>query len=411
MTQIMTNGRAKSAYELLKTRNFALDMTRGNPCKKQLALSDKIRERGFIETSGGIDCRNYGRLEGLPEMREWFGKYFDMPPGNVLALGNSSLALMHDVLLQSLVRGVSDGRSWHLPNLPPKFLCPVPGYDRHFNICELYGIAMQPVKLREDGPDMDEVEEAVRKDPSIVGIWCVPKYSNPKGTTYSKQAVHRLAKMETANPAFRIFWDNAYAVHDLTDEPPQLENIFRVCKAHGNPDRVFVFGSTSKITFAGAGVAAFAASERNVKWFLQGLRVQTIGPDKLNQLQHVRFLPTMGLVRRHMKLHREILAPKFAAVMQTLDQYLGHSEIATWTNPRGGYFVSFDVKPGCAKRVVELADQAGVKLTPAGATFPYRKDPLDSNIRIAPSFPGEDEIRKAMEVLAISTLVAVAEKS
>jgi len=324
--------------------------------------------------------------------------------------GNASLALMFDTVARAMSHGVpgSAGPWGRLPAV--RFVCPCPGYDRHFALLEHFGIEMLPVRMLADGPDMDAVEELCAGDDAVKGIFCVPKYSNPTGVTYCDEVVDRLATMKTAAQDFRIFWDNAYAVHDLTDSPPVLKNILESCAAAGNPDRAYVFGSTSKITFAGAGVCAMAASEANMAQVRKHLSLQTIGPDKLNQLRHVRFLRDMDGIRAHMRKHAEILRPKFAAVHEVFESALGGKGVAEWTDPQGGYFISLDTMEGCARAVVRMAADAGVKLTPAGATYPYGRDPHDRNIRIAPTLPPLQEVRRAMEVVAVCVELAAVRK-
>ena len=400
----------RAEYDAFRARGLALDMTRGKPCAEQLDLS-----LGLLDCLGrdyraadGTDCRNYGVLEGLPEARALFAELLDVQPGEVVVGGNSSLAMMHDVIVQALLKGTTGGPAWH--GQKPKFLCPSPGYDRHFAICERYGIDMIPVAMNADGPDMDEVERLVASDASVKGMWCVPRYSNPGGVVYAKAVVERLAAMKTA-PDFRILWDNAYAVHHLVDAPPPLANLLAACAAAGNPDRAIVFTSTSKITFAGAGVAALASSVANVRNIVAGLSIQTIGHDKLNQLRHVRFFKDAAGIAAHMKKHAAILKPKFDAVTAILAERLGGKGVATWSDPKGGYFVSLDTPDGCAAKVVKMADEAGVKLTKAGATYPYGKDPRDRNIRLAPSFPPLGQVRQAMELVAICVEIAALERA
>ncbi len=395
-------------YEGVKALNLRLDMTRGKPSPEQLALSAELLDIKEFKAADGADCRNYGGLEGLPEARQLFADYLEATPPEVIVGGNSSLALMHDVIVQAMIRGIL-GKPWVADGGVPVFLCPVPGYDRHFAICQRYGIKMITVAMDDAGPDMERVEDWV-KNPNTVGIWCVPKYSNPTGITYNDEVVRRLASMQTGNPNFRIFWDNAYAVHELATTSESLLNIREECKKVGTENRVLVFGSTSKITFSGAGVSAVAMSKANLDWFKTGLQVQTIGPDKLNQLRHVRFLRDMSGIRAHMLSHRQILAPKFIAANRMLFQRLGNKGIAGWTQPYGGYFISIKVQQGCAKRVVELAGEVGVKLTPAGATYPYGINQMDDNIRIAPSFPSVDEVTMAMDVVALCVEIASYEK-
>jgi len=392
----------KQRFEQFREENLALDMTRGKPCPDQLDLSldmlTKITPDDFKSPSG-MDTRNYGGLDGLPEAKAFFAEYLGVATDEVIVGGNSSLALMHDTVVNALLHGVPDStEAWSkLPKV--KFLCPSPGYDRHFAICEHKGIDMIPIPYTDNGPDMAEVEILAGSDDSIRGIWCVPKYSNPTGITYSSETVKKLAGMKTAAADFRIFWDNAYAVHDLGEETEPLENILSDCKEAGNPNRVFMFGSTSKISFAGAGLSAMAGSSANMEWMKLHLSKQTIGYDKINQLRHLRFFPNMQTLHAHMKKHASIIRPKFEAVDQKLTEALGMHDIATWSNPRGGYFISLDTLPHCAQNVVKMAASVGVKLTSAGATFPYGKDPKDQNIRIAPTLPSLDEIEKAMDVV------------
>lgn len=397
-------------YEELRARGLDLDMTRGKPCPAQLDLSADllhILTKEDYRAADGTDCRNYGVLEGLPEARQLFADILGVPAANVLAGGNSSLNLMHDTIVQALLRPLPGAAT---PWRGIKFLCPSPGYDRHFGICEYLGIEMLTVEMGDDGPDMDEVERLVAADATIKGIWCVPRYSNPTGVTYSEAVVRRLAAMPTAAPDFRVFWDNAYAVHHLDDAPEPLADIMRASAAAGNEDRVFQFTSTSKITFAGAGISAIAASAANLQWLKQGMTFQTIGPDKLSQLRHVRLLGNETEVAQHMRRHAAILRPKFAAVGAILQRELGGTGVATWSQPRGGYFVSVDTLDGCAAEVVAMAGAAGVKLTKAGATFPYGKDPRDRNIRLAPSMPSQAEIEQAMELFAVCVLRASVQK-
>jgi DNA-binding transcriptional MocR family regulator len=398
--------RLERRFEEFRARRLSLDMTRGKPCAEQLDLSIGLLDclgRDY-RAEDGTDCRNYGLLEGLPEARRLFAEYLGVSPEEIIVAGNSSLALMHDAIVQALLRGVPGGAGPWLRQGPVRFLCPCPGYDRHFAICERYGIEMIPVPMTDRGPAIEEVEELARTDPSIRAIWCVPRYSNPTGITYAEDVVERLAEMPTAASDFRILWDNAYAVHHLTDRPEPLKNVLAACKAAGNPDRVWIFGSTSKVSFAGAGVAMFGSSRTNVSWFLEGLSKQTIGPDKLNQLRHVRFFKDLAGIEAHMKKHAAILRPKFEIVAEVFERELAGTGVARWSRPKGGYFVSLDTLDGCAREVVAMAAQAGVKLTPAGATFPYGRDPRDRNIRIAPTVPSTAEIREAMEIVAIAVL-------
>lgn len=400
----------RAEYEAIKAQNLALDMTRGKPCGEQLDLAAGMLDclgRDF-KAADGTDCRNYGVLEGIPEARALFAELLEVAPSEVIVGGNSSLALMHDAIVQALLKGTEEGAAPWLGQGKVKFLCPSPGYDRHFFICERYGIEMIPVAWRDDGPDMDAVERHVRADPQIKAIWIVPRYNNPTGAVCSEETVERLARMPAA-PDFRILWDNAYAVHHLVDDPPPLANMLRACRAAGHPDRPLIFASTSKISFAGAGVGVIAASEANVRRLLAGLGIQTIGHDKLNQLRHVRFFRDAAGIAAHMRKHAAILTPKFTAVTEILTRRLGGKGIATWSTPQGGYFISLDVADGRAKRVVALAGEAGVKLTKAGAAFPYGDDPRDRNIRLAPSFPTLPQIRQAIELVAICVELASAE--
>jgi len=391
-------------YQDFQSRNLKLDMTRGKPCPEQLDLSLEMLECVKAEhysTLVGEDYRNYGGLDGIVEAKKLFSRYLDVRPDEIIIGGNSSLNMMHDTIMSAMVQGVVDSEvPWgKLPNI--KFLCPSPGYDRHFSICEYLQIEMIPVGMKEDGPDMDTVEKNVVEDETIKGMWCVPKYSNPTGITYSDEVVDRLANMKTKAKDFRIFWDNSYAVHHLTDAPVQLKNILPACEQAENSERVFIFGSTSKITFAGAGVAMLAGSKKNMEFRKKQISFQTIGPDKLNQLRHVRFFRDLEGIKKHMKKHAAILKPKFDAVQTILEKELGDNNIAKWSQTDGGYFVSLDTLDDCAKSVVEMAAEGGVKLTPAGATFPYRRDPRNRNIRIAPSFPPVEDVVLAMELLAI----------
>jgi len=391
-------------YENFKARNLSLDMTRGKPSPEQLDLAMGMLDPQICrqyETAAGADCRNYGGLEGISEARSLFAAYLEVAADEIIIGNNASLKMMHDTVMGGLVYGMVDSEEpWgRLPEI--KFLCPSPGYDRHFSICEYLHIEMIPIAMDENGPDMDTVEQLVSKDASIKGMWCVPRYSNPTGITYSDAVVDRLASMATKANDFRIFCDNAYAAHHLTDSPTPLKNILTACKEAGNPERVILFGSTSKISFAGAGVAMMAASRKNIDFLLNKLKFQTIGPNKLNQLRHVLFFKDLAGLAGHMKKHAAILKPKFKAVLDVLDTELADTNIASWSRPQGGYFICIDTMDHCAKAVVDMAAGAGVKLTPAGATFPYGKDPRDRNIRIAPSFPSADDVRTAMELVCI----------
>jgi aspartate/methionine/tyrosine aminotransferase len=414
-------------YEALKSKQLRLNLTRGKPSAAQLDLSAELLTLpGSAFTSqDGSDCRNYGGLQGLPEARRLFSGMLGAPAEQVVVTNNSSLALMHDVVVFAMLKGTCDGTApWSEQILgdmsaepvgSPRyqgiaFLCPVPGYDRHYTICAEYGIRMIPVALRDDGPDMDEVEALVARDASIKGMWCVPKYSNPTGTVYSDAVIERLAAMKTAAADFRLFWDNAYAVHHLTEERVEIANILELCAKHGHANRAFVFASTSKITLAGAGLALFAASKENVKWLLARMTPQTIGPDKLNQLRHVRFLKDEAGIAALMERHRAVIAPKFNRVLQIFAERLGHLPQVTWTRPKGGYFITLEVPNDCARRVVGLAKDAGIELTPAGATYPHGEDKEDRTIRIAPTYPELSEVEAAAEGVAMCVQLAYAEK-
>ncbi|MFF7411843.1 aminotransferase class I/II-fold pyridoxal phosphate-dependent enzyme [Streptomyces lydicus] len=401
LTEVLA--RARQEYQDLTARGLSLNLTRGKPAPEQLDLSEELLSlpRGVHTSADGTDVRNYGGLQGLPELREIFAEVLQVPAGQLLAAGNSSLELMHDCLVHALLGVLPGATSRWVEQERIAFLCPVPGYDRHFALCERFGIDMIPVPMTAEGPDMDVVEQLVAEDPTVKGIWCVPKYSNPDGTCYSDATVARLASMNTAAPDFRIFWDNAYAAHHLTDEPVEIAGLLAACDEAGNSDRAFVFGSSSKITMAGAGVAFFGSSPANLKWLLGHNAKRSIGPDKVNQLRHVQFLRDADGVRKHMERQRALLQPKFEAVARILDAELGGTGLATWTAPKGGYFVTLEVPDGCAKEVVRRATEAGIALTPAGATHPYGNDPRDAVIRIAPSYPSLTELELALEGLAV----------
>ncbi len=404
-------------YAELQARNLTLDLTRGKPSAEQLDLSNAMLALpgdtpGSYLDATGTDTRNYGGLHGLPELRAIFGELLGLPVPNLIAGNNASLELMHDVIVFSLLHGgVDSPRPWieEVASSGLKFLCPAPGYDRHFAITESFGIEMIPVPMLEEGPDVDLIEELVAADPAIKGMWCVPVFGNPTGVTYSWEVTRRLVQMRTAAPDFRLFWDNAYAVHTLTHESVPNIDIVGLAATAGNPNRPYVFASTSKITFAGAGVSFFGGSLGNIAWYLQHAEKKTIGPDKVNQLRHVRFFGDADGVRLHMQRHQALLAPKFAAVAEILDDRLSASKIASWTDPKGGYFVSLDVWPGTAKRTVALAKDAGIAVTAAGASFPYKKDPDDKNIRIAPTYPSLPDLRVAIDGLATCALLAATE--
>lgn len=404
-------------YDEIKRNNYALDLTRGKPGKAQLDLTmgmlGVITNAEDCRSEDGLDCRNYGVLDGLPETKRLFSELLDIPAENILVAGNSSLNLMYDSVIRAMHFGVyGSPRPWGLER-KVKFLCPVPGYDRHFAVCESLGIEMIPIRMTAEGPDMDVVEELVRNDASIKGIWCVPKYSNPTGITYSDDVVRRMAALEPKAPDFRIFWDNAYSVHDLyPDDKDEVLNIFQEARKLGpaSENMIMYFASTSKITFPGSGVAILAASKDNLNQIKGLMTFQTIGYDKINQMRHVKYFGSAAAVREHMEHHAAILRPKFDIVCDTLERELGGLGIAKWSRPKGGYFISLDVAPGCARRVYELCCDAGVKLTEAGATYPYHRDPEDRNLRIAPSCPDDDELQLAIDILCVCVKLAACEK-
>jgi len=402
----------RQRYDAFAGRGVKLNLTRGKPSPAQLDLSNALLSLpGAADyMSGTIDTRNYGELVGLPELRAVLAPVFGVTPDRLIVGENASLSLMHDSVAFSMLKGNCDSERPWSKEARIAFLCPVPGYDRHFSICQEFGIEMIPVPMNEDGPDMDVVEKLVAADPQIRGMWCVPKYSNPTGAVYSNATIERLAKMKTAARDFRLFWDNAYAVHHLTPERIEIANIDEACIKHGNPNRAFIYGSTSKVTFAGAGVGVFGGSKDNVAWYLKRIEKRTIGGDKVNQLRHLRLLKNSDGIAALMDRHRVILAPKFDKVLDTLDEHLGNSGVARWTRPKGGYFISLDVLDGCARHVVKLAKEAGVELTPAGATHPLGNDPHDRTIRIAPSFPDLPEVAQAAEGVVLAVLLAATEK-
>jgi DNA-binding transcriptional MocR family regulator len=405
------HARHQQDYAALQAMELALDLTRGKPSGEQLDLSNALlRLPGDdYRDAEGTDIRNYGGLHGLPELRAIFGELLGVAVPNLIAGNNASLELMHDVIVFSMLYGGADSsRPWK-DEARVKFLCPVPGYDRHFAITETMGIEMIPVPMHDDGPDVDLIEELVAVDPAIKGMWAVPVFANPTGVTYSWETVRRLVQMHTAADDFRLFWDNAYAVHTLTLDFVRQVDVLGLAAAAGNPNRPYVFASTSKITFAGAGVSFFGGSLGNIAWYLQYAGKKSIGPDKVNQLRHLRFFGDADGVRLHMRRHQQLLAPKFALVLEILDKRLGTSKVASWTEPKGGYFVSLDVLPGTARRAVALARDAGIAVTEAGASFPYRKDPDDKNIRIAPTFPSIPDLRNAIDGLATCVLLAATE--
>ena len=404
----------KKEYKKVQAMDMQLNMSRGIPCIDQLDLSmgmmDVLDSSSDLTCEDGTDCRNYGQLTGIEEARELLGDMMENNPKDIIIYGNSSLNVMFDTISRVWTHGVMGNTPWcRLPEV--KFLCPVPGYDRHFAITEYFGIKMIPVPMTPTGPDMNIVEKLVSEDETIKGIWCVPKYSNPQGIAYSDETVRRFARLKPAAPDFRIFWDNAYGMHHLYDDHQDyLIEILAECKRAGNPDLVYKFASTSKITFPGSGIAAVATSPNNMVDFVATLKYQTIGHDKVNQLRHVRFFGDIHGMVEHMRKHAAIIRPKFEMVENTLKKNLGQLNIGTWTEPRGGYFILFDSLPGCAKEIVALMKKAGVIMTPAGATWPYGKDPNDSNIRIAPTYPTLSELQTAMETFTLCVRIASAKK-
>ena len=401
-------------FQEIKGVGLKLDMSRGKPSKEQLNLTngmlDVLKGDSDMNCESGIDCRNYGIMDGIPEARRLFAEMSEVPEENILVYGNSSLNVMFDTIARAMYMGICGHTPWgKLEKV--KFLCPVPGYDRHFGITEFFGIEMIPVPLLATGPDMDLVEQLVSEDASVKGIWCVPKYSNPTGISYSDETVRRFAQLKPAAPDFRIFWDNAYTIHHLYDnDQDEILPIFSECQKAGNEDLVYQFISTSKVSFPGSGIAVMAASKANLADAKKAMSYQTIGHDKLNQLRHVRFFRDMDGVREHMKKHAAILRPKFETVLSVLETELGGLEIASWVKPKGGYFISFDALDGCAKKIVARTKDAGVIMTGAGATFPYGKDPKDSNIRIAPSFPTPEELEQAAKIFVLSVKLVSLEK-
>lgn len=400
-------------YEAAKAKGLKLDMSRGKPSPAQLDVSNEMldivnSETGCVSDSG-TDCRNYGIMEGIPEARQLMGDFLRVPKENVFVCGNASLNIMYDCVSSAMLFGVMGSTPWcHLDKV--KFLCPVPGYDRHFKITELMGIEMINIPMTENGPDMDMVEKLVSSDSSIKGIWCVPKYSNPQGIVYSDETVKRFAALKPAAKDFRIYWDNAYALHYIYDENIEIPEILSECAKAGNPDLVYEFCSTSKISFAGGGISAIASSEANLKWISKRMNVETISYDKINQLRHARYFKNGDGLRAHMRKHAEFLRPKFDVVLETLDRELTGLGAGSWMKPMGGYFISFDAVPGCAKAIVNKCKEAGVVLTGAGATYPYGKDPDDSNIRIAPSYPTLEELKQAAELFTLCAKLATVEK-
>lgn len=399
-------------YNAFKAQNLKLDMTRGKPCAEQLDISMDILDipaKELRKAADGTDCFNYGVLDGIHEAKALFAEMLEVNTDEIIVGGNSSLNLMYDTIARAMSLGILGNTPWSKLD-GVKFLCPSPGYDRHFAICELFGIEMITVDMKQDGPDMDTVEKLVSEDESIKGIWCVPKYSNPDGITYTDEVVNRFANLKPKAKDFRIFWDNAYCVHHLSENPDKLKNILKACKDAGNENMVYIFSSTSKISFPGAGVAVMATSTENLKGIKKSLTIQTIGHDKINQLRHAKYFKNLEGINTHMKKHAGILEPKFNTVLQILQEELGGKDIASWNKPNGGYFVSLNTLDNCAKEVAKLAGEAGVALTKAGATFPYGNDPRDRNLRIAPTMPPVEELKKAIEVLAICVQLVSASK-
>ena len=401
-------------FEEVKGKRLNLDMSRGKPAAAQLDLAmgmmDVLNSQTSLVCQEGVDCRNYGVLDGIREAKQLLADMMEVPKDNIVIFGNSTLNIMYDTIARSMTHGVMGSTPWcKLDKV--KFLCPVPGYDRHFAITEHFGIEMINVPMTKDGPDMDIVEELVSKDASIKGIWCVPKYSNPQGITYSRYTVQRFARLKPAAEDFRIFWDNAYGIHHLyEDKRDWLPEILLQCKMEGNPHMVYKFTSTSKVSFPGSGLAAMAASTENLVAIREQMKIQTIGHDKLNQLRHARFYKDIHGMVEHMRKHADILRPKFEAVLDVLDRELSGLEIGSWMHPRGGYFISFDSLEGCAKAIVAKAKEAGLIMTPAGATFPYGNDPKDSNIRIAPSYPTPEELAIATDIFVLSVKLVSIDK-
>ena len=401
-------------YAEAKAKGLALDMSRGKPSAKQLDVSlgllDTINSSSDLKSLDGTDCRNYGVLDGIPEAKKLMADMMGTTPDHVIVYGNASLNIMYDQISRAYTHGILGNTPWCKLD-KAKFLCPVPGYDRHFAITERFGIEMINIPMSESGPDMGMVEEYVSKDASVKGIWCVPKYSNPQGYTYSEETVKRMAALKPAAEDFRIFWDNAYVIHDLYDDnKDEIADIISECEKAGNPDMVFEFASTSKVSFPGSGIAALATSANNIADIKKQLTIQTIGHDKLNQLRHVRFFKDINGLKEHMRKHAEFMRPKFEAVESVLEEELGGLGIGSWTEPKGGYFISFEAMDGCAKAIVAKCKEAGVKLTGAGATFPYGKDPKDSNIRIAPSFPTPEEMKQAADLFVLCVKLVSVEK-
>jgi DNA-binding transcriptional MocR family regulator len=397
-------------YTRIQQSGLNLNLTRGKPSADQLDLSNTLDGilNGDYSNASGTDLRNYGGLDGIPEAKTLFADVFGLAADEIMIGGNSSLTLMYFAVQTALQHGLSGSDSaWNKDGKTIKFLAPVPGYDRHFSVCEHLGIELVPVAMNNDGPDMDQVENLLRADPQIKGMWCVPRFSNPTGIVYSDEVVARMAKLATlAEPDFLLFWDNAYAVHSIEEGAPELANIMDACKAEGTESSLLIFGSTSKVTFAGAGMAFVASSPANLSSLKKHFAFSSIGPDKVNQMRHVKFLKNNAGIQQHMAAHAALLKPRFDAVISRLREHLADTGMGEWTEPKGGYFISFDTLPGLAKEVVRLASEAGVELTPAGATFPYGNDPKDRNIRIAPSFPTLNDIEQAMDVFVVCVKLA-----
>ncbi|MGK0499440.1 MAG: DNA-binding transcriptional MocR family regulator [Oceanicoccus sp.] len=398
-------------YQTMAQAGLNLDLTRGKPSSEQLDLSNALDGilAGNYRDSAGTDLRNYGGLDGIPAAKQLFASMIGVKPDEVLIGGNSSLTLMHFVAQTALRSGVSNDPSsaWNHNDDTIKFLAPVPGYDRHFSVCEHLGIELIPVAMDNNGPDMEQVEQLLAADSNIKGIWCVPRFSNPTGIVYSDEVVNRIAKLANiAGEGFRVFWDNAYAVHALVDDAPQLANLMDSCRQQGTQDSVYIFGSTSKVTFAGAGVSFVASSKANLATLKQNIAFISIGPDKVNQQRHVNFLKDSGTIAAHMQQHAAIMQPRFDAVLNALNTAFAGSDMGSWGEPKGGYFISFDSRPGLAREIIKLAADAGVKLTPAGATFPYGNDPEDKNIRLAPTFPSAADVVSSMQVFVLCVKLA-----
>ncbi len=401
-------------YSEAKAKGLNLDMSRGKPSATQLDVSldilDAINSKSLLKSENGTDCRNYGVLDGIPEAKKLMADMIGTTPDHVIVYGNASLSIMYDQVSRAYTHGILGNTPWcKLDKI--KFLCPAPGYDRHFAITERFGIEMITIPMTDKGPDMDLVEHYVNNDPTVKGIWCVPKYSNPQGYSYSDETVKRFANLKPAAPDFRIFWDNAYVIHHLYDDnQDEILEILSECEKAGNPDMVFEFASTSKVSFPGSGVAVFASSHANIEDVKKQLTIQTIGHDKLNQLRHVRYFKNLDGLKAHMRKHADMMRPKFEATLAVLEEELGDTGIGSWTKPHGGYFISFESLEGCAKDIVAKCKEAGVKLTNAGATFPYGSDPKDSNIRIAPSFPTPEEMSQAAKLFVLCVKLVSVEK-